>query len=137
VVVTADHGMVTIPPDGFVELADEPALLDGVRVLAGDGRARQLHTVPGAADDVLAAWRSTSMDVPPSSTAIARSTRGGSARSPTDRVLPLVGDVVVAATAPGVSWVHRDIDPFGGRLPGMHGGLTDDEVEVPALVLGS
>jgi hypothetical protein len=137
VVVTADHGMVTIPPDGFVELADEPALLDGVRVLVGDGRARQLHTIPGAADDVLDAWR----DHVDGRAAVVHRDRafaeGWFGPQPDDRVVPSVGDVVVAATAPGVSWVHRDIDPFGGRLPGMHGGLTDDEVEVPALVLSS
>jgi predicted AlkP superfamily pyrophosphatase or phosphodiesterase len=135
VVVTADHGMVHIPPDGFVELADRPDLLDGVRLLTGDGRARQLHTQPGAADDVATAWREHAGDrahVVSRTEAIAAGWFGDDVE---ERVRPLIGDVVVSARALDVSWVHREVDPFGGRLVGQHGALTPEEVEVPALVL--
>jgi hypothetical protein len=134
-VVTADHGMVAIPPDGFVELADHPELLAGVRVLTGDGRARQLHTLPGAAEEVAAAWREHAgarAHVVPRDLAIEAGWFGPQVD---DRVRPTIGDVLVCARAPDVSWVHRDADPFGGRLLGQHGALTRDEVEVPALVL--
>jgi hypothetical protein len=136
-VVTADHGMVTIPPEGFVELADLPALLDGVRVLTGDPRARQLHAVPGAAVDLLAAWREHAgarAHVLSRDEAI---DAGWFGPEVADHVRWRIGDVVVSAIPPDVAWVHRDADLFGGRLPGQHGALTLEELRVPALVLTS
>jgi hypothetical protein len=135
VVVTADHGMVRISAAGFVELADQPSLLDGVRLLTGDSRSRQLHTEPDAADEVAAAWRAHAgprASVRNRDEAIAAGWFGPRVEG---RVRPTIGDVVVAARVPDVSWVHRDVDPFGGRLTGQHGGLTRQEVDVPALVL--
>src|SRR5436190_16359135 len=38
--VTGDHGMVDIAPEGKLDLADRPALSEGVRLLARDARAR-------------------------------------------------------------------------------------------------
>jgi hypothetical protein len=133
-VVTADHGMVHVPEDGVVELADAPDLLAGVRVLTGDGRARQLHAHPGATDDVLAAWRAQVGDdgyVVTRDQAIAAGWFGPTV---TAAARATIGDVVAVAEAP-VAWVHRDADLFGGRLPGLHAGLTRTELEVPALVL--
>jgi hypothetical protein len=134
-VVTADHGMVHLPPEGFIELAEEPALLEGVRLLTGDPRARQLHTEPGAADDVVAAWREHAGDRAHVVTRDLAIDAGWFGPRVDDRVRPLIGDVVVGTRVPDVAWVHRDEDPFGGRLLGQHGALTPAEVEVPALVL--
>lgn len=133
-VVTADHGMIEMPADGFVELADAPELLEGVRVLTGDGRARQLHARAGAASDVQAAWAEAFdgvAHVRSRDDAIAAGWFGPVA----DHVRPRIGDVVVTAATVGVAWVHRDTDLFGGRLAGLHGGLSDAERRVPALVL--
>jgi predicted AlkP superfamily pyrophosphatase or phosphodiesterase len=135
VVVTADHGMVHVPPDGFVELADEQALLHGVRLLTGDGRARQLYTRPGATGEVAAAWRDHAGDRAHVVTRDQAIDAGWFGDRVDDRVRPLIGDVLVSARRSDVSWVHRDVDPFGGRLAGQHGALTPDEVEVPARVL--
>jgi hypothetical protein len=135
IVVTADHGMVHLPPEGFVELADEPTLLDGVRLLTGDPRARQLHTVPGAAEDVAAAWREHTGDRAHVVTRDLAIESGWFGPRVDERVRPLIGDVVIGTRVPDVAWVHRDEDPFGGRLLGQHGAPTPDEVEVPALVL--
>jgi hypothetical protein len=135
-VVTADHGMVHVPEDGFVELTDHPELLDGVRVLTGDGRARQLHVRTGARAEVLAAWRDhvgARGHVVTRDEAIAA---GWFGTIRDEVVRATIGDVLVVADAP-VAWVHRDVDLFGGRLPGLHAGLTRREVEVPALVLTS
>ncbi|HET9290503.1 MAG TPA: alkaline phosphatase family protein, partial [Actinomycetes bacterium] len=55
--VTGDHGMVDLRPQQRVDLADQPELAAGVRLLAGEARARHVHTQRGAADDVLATWR--------------------------------------------------------------------------------
>jgi hypothetical protein len=134
VVVTADHGMVHVPATGFVELADDAELLAGVRVLTGDARARQLHVHAGARDDVLRAWRARCGDTAHVVTRDEAIAAGWFGPRVTDRVRPLIGDVLVVA-AGDVAWVHRDVDLLGGRLAGLHGALTRAEVEVPALVL--
>lgn len=54
--VTADHGGLNVPPDARVDLDTDPRLGEGVRVVAGEPRVRYLHTEPGAAADVRAAW---------------------------------------------------------------------------------
>jgi hypothetical protein len=133
-VVTADHGMVHVPPEGFIELADRPDLLAGVRVLTGDGRARQLHARPGASDEVLAAWRHEVGDRGHVVTRDEAVAAGWFGPVRDEAVRASIGDVLAVAEAP-VAWVHRETDLFGGRLPGLHAGLTRREVEVPALVL--
>ena len=55
--VTADHGMVDSSPDDRIDVDTEPALREGVALLGGEPRARHVYAVPGAAEDVLAAWR--------------------------------------------------------------------------------
>ena len=56
-VVTGDHGMIDLRPNERLDLADYPDLSAGVTLLAGEARARYVRTAPGAADDVVAAWR--------------------------------------------------------------------------------
>jgi hypothetical protein len=135
VVITADHGMVRVPPEGFVELADRPDLLDGVRVLTGDPRARQFHVQPGAAADVAAAWREAGTGLAHVRSRDEAIAAGWFGPEVAEHVRPRIGDVVISATALDVAWVHRDGDLFGGRLPGQHGALTPEELEVPALVV--
>ncbi|WP_338089147.1 nucleotide pyrophosphatase/phosphodiesterase family protein [Phycicoccus endophyticus] len=54
--VTADHGMVACPHETRVDVAREPALLDGVRHLGGEPRATHVYCRAGAAGDVAATW---------------------------------------------------------------------------------
>jgi hypothetical protein len=133
-VVTADHGMVDVPDEDLVELADRPDLLAGVRVLTGDSRARQLHVADGALADVLAAWREEVGDLGLVVTRDEAIDAGWFGPVPRDAVRATIGDVLAVADG-SVAWVHRDADLFGGRLPGLHAGLTRREIEVPALVL--
>ncbi|NJP73009.1 nucleotide pyrophosphatase/phosphodiesterase family protein, partial [Streptomyces sp. C1-2] len=57
--VTADHGMVDIPFDEEhrIDFDEDWELRAGVALLGGEGRARHVYAVPGAAEDVLACWR--------------------------------------------------------------------------------
>ena len=137
-VVVADHGMVAVDHERREDLADLPGLLTGVRVLAGDPRARQLHVEPGALDEVAAAWREHLGDtghVVTRDEAIAAGWFGPADRR-RDGVPARIGDLLVLADGE-VAWVHRDRDPLGGRLPGQHGSLTDAELCVPAVTLVS
>jgi Type I phosphodiesterase / nucleotide pyrophosphatase len=132
--VTGDHGMVDLRPEQRVDLADQPELAAGVRLLSGEARARHVHTVPGAAEDVAATWRGLlghAMWVVPGEEAIAAGWFGPEVP---DEVRARIGDVVAAAFGPaGV--VQREVDPTQAILTGHHGSLTAAEQLVPFLEL--
>ena len=129
-IVTGDHGMVTLAPRERVDVADEPELTAGVRFLAGEARARHVVPVAGAAQDVLAIWREVVGDrmwVLSRDEAIAAGWFGPTV---TDAARGRIGEVVAAAFAP-VGIVQRDVDPLQAMLTGHHGSLTDAERLVP------
>lgn len=136
IVVTADHGMVHIPDEGFVDLVARPDLMAGVRAVGGDPRAKQLMVHEGALDEVVACWREhvgTRGQVLTRAASIAAGWFGpASALRPA--AAERIGDVVVAA-ADDVAWIESDRDPFGGRLPGQHGAPTEVELRIPAITL--
>ena len=130
--VTGDHGMVDLRPEERVDLADQPELAAGVRLLSGEARARHVHTVRGAAADVLAAWRGLlghAMWVVPGEEAI---TAGWFGPKVTDEVRARVGDVVAAAHG-SIGVVQREVDPTQAVLIGHHGSMTPAEQLVPFL----
>lgn len=128
VLVTADHGMLTIPDEDVVELADHPDLLEGVRVLAGEPRVRHLALDDGAeAEEVAERWRTTLADralVLDRTSALPLF-----GPDPSDVARRHVGDLVVIARRG--SLVHERVDPHGGRHRGQHGGPTAAERLVP------
>jgi len=133
--VTADHGMVDVPPGGArLDLAEDRDLALGVPLSGGEPRAPMLYCAPGETEEVLARWRARlgpGAEVLRREEAVAAGWFGPVA----PHVLPRIGDVVVAC-APGTS-VHdsRTQRPQLKGLVGMHGGRTDDETHVPLLVV--
>jgi hypothetical protein len=130
--VTADHGMLDVPADARLDLEANPDLVDGVRLLAGEPRARYAHVEPGAADDVLARWREILGDrawVAGRDDAVASGVFG----PVEDGLAARIGDVVALArgswalTAPGR-------EPGPSRLVAYHGSLTATELAIPLLV---
>ncbi|MFP4636721.1 MAG: alkaline phosphatase family protein [Nitriliruptoraceae bacterium] len=137
-VVIADHGMVEVPPQGLIDLAERPELLAGVRMLGGDPRARQLHVEPGARDEVAATWRAhagATGRVVTREQAISAGWFGPAVRQRAG-IDARIGDLLVLADTE-VAWIHGERDPFGGRMPGQHGALSDAELLVPAVSLTS
>jgi type I phosphodiesterase/nucleotide pyrophosphatase len=135
-VVTGDHGMVDLRPNERLDLADYPELASGVRLLAGEARARYVSTVPGATADVLSAWQSIlgeRMWIWGREEAIASGIFGPRV---TERTRQRIGDLVAAAYA-RVGIVQRDVDPAQARLNGHHGSLTTAEQLVPFLTYRS
>ena len=134
--VTGDHGMVDLRPQELLDLAEHPDLATGVRLLAGEARARYVSTVPGATADVLSAWRSVLGDrmwIWEREEAIATGIFGTRV---TDRARERIGDLVAAAYD-RIGIVQRDVDPAQARLNGHHGSLTAAEQLVPFLVYRS
>jgi hypothetical protein len=132
--VTGDHGMVDLRAEQRLDLADEPELATGVRLLAGEARARHVYARPGAAGDVLATWRALlgdAMWVLPGEQAVEAGWFGPRLA---DHVRPRIGDVVAAAFGP-IGVVQREIDPTQAQLTGHHGSLTSAELLVPFLEL--
>ena len=132
-VVTADHGMVTVPELGRLDFDTEPALQAGVRLLGGEPRTRYLYTEPGATDDVLAAWREligARAWIVTRDEAIAQGWFGPVVE---DRFRDRIGDVVVAART-DFAVVRSALEPKLALLIGHHGSLTAAEQLVPLLV---
>lgn len=133
-VVTGDHGMVDVPQERRVDLADHPELATGVLILGGEGRARHVYVEPGAEADVIAAWRqvlSGAAWVGSRDEAIATGWFGPEVR---DDVRPRIGDVVMAAAEP-MGVFQRQVNFREARLLGHHGSLTPDEALVPLLLI--
>ena len=130
--VVADHGMVDVAPEDRVDLDAEPALTDGLRLIGGESRFRHLYCVDGAEADVIATYQERLGDkalVLSRADAIARGWFG----PVEDRVLPRLGDVVVATLAP-IGLVASRRYPHEAGLIGLHGSLTADEMTIPLLV---
>jgi hypothetical protein len=136
IVVTADHGMVHVPDDGFVDLLARPELLQGVRAVGGDPRAKQLMVHDGALDDVVATWTDHVGGRGAVVTRAAAVAAGwfGPSLALRPAAAERIGDVVVVA-ADEIAWIESDRDPLGGRLPGQHGAPTDAELRIPAVTL--
>lgn len=131
--IVADHGMVQADPTNVVDADTEPGLQDGVRLVAGEARARYLYTEPGATADVVAAWRDVLGSRALVLTREDSIERGWFGPVVTERVRPLIGDVIVAALG-GTTVVRSKAVVPEPRLVGHHGSVTTAELLVPFLV---
>jgi hypothetical protein len=126
--------MVDVAREDRVDLAREPELAAGVRLVAGEPRARYLYTRTGAAEDVLAAWREClgdRMHVMSREEAVAQGWFGAVRVEYAERI----GDVVAVAASPCSVVDSRSMDAGSLALLGQHGALTEDELLVPLLVV--
>ncbi len=129
--ITADHGMLDVPNDRRLVVEDEPELLAGVSVLAGEPRFRQLYVDQDQPDRVADRWQSRLGDnawVRTRDEAIDDGWFG----PVHDEVRERYGHVLVALRE---DWaVMTRTQPRELTLVGMHGSLTADEMLVPLLV---
>jgi Type I phosphodiesterase / nucleotide pyrophosphatase len=131
--VVADHGMVAVDASEVVDIDDCEPLMDGVKAIGGEPRARHVYVADGAADSVLAAWREMLAQrawVVSRDEAIAAGWFGDRVG---DDARFRIGDVVAAACgAAGI--MRRTAEPLLSALIGQHGSLTDAEQRVPLLL---
>ncbi|WP_431041779.1 alkaline phosphatase family protein [Streptomyces sp. P1-3] len=141
--VTADHGMIDIPfdPESRIDFDEDWELRAGVALLGGEGRARHVYAVPGAAADVAAVWREVLGDrmwVATRDEAIEAGWFGqpDHAGGVDPRVYGRIGDVVAAA-ADDVAIVASLTEPKESAMVGLHGSMTAVEQLVPLLEVRS
>jgi Type I phosphodiesterase / nucleotide pyrophosphatase len=132
-VVTADHGQLDVPDDGRLDLDADSRLRAGVEAAAGEPRVRYLHTVAGARDDVIAAWRAVLGDgawVVPREEMVAAGWFG----PVPEEHLVRIGDVVAVCHDRNVIVASRSEPPFVARMVAFHGSYTAAEMEIPLIV---
>ncbi len=134
-VVTADHGMVDIPREDRIDVDAAPALRDGVALIGGEARLRHVYALPGAADDVAAAWAAV-LDQRALVATRAQAVAAGWFGAVEDRVADRLGDVLAVSLGSFAVEVSSAF-PFETQLIGLHGGLSSAEVLVPLLVATS
>lgn len=132
VFVTADHGMVDAPHALRIDLAHDDELALGVRHVGGEPRSLQLYCEPGATDDVLATWRER-VDARAWVLSRDEAIRYGLFGTVSERVLPRIGDVIVAMRDNFAIVDSRTARPKLLALLGLHGSLTPEEVAIPLL----
>jgi hypothetical protein len=129
--VTADHGMVDVPPAAHL-VVDEQLLAD-VAAVAGEPRCLQLR-VDGDPDAVAEAWRERYGPRAWVATR-AEAVAAGWFGDVDAEVLPRIGDVLVAARRAHAFYV--DGDDTARRMVGQHGSISPDESTVPLLRFGA
>jgi hypothetical protein len=131
--VTADHGGLNVPPDARVDLDADPRLGAGVRVVAGEPRVRYLHTEPGAAADVRAAW-SEALDGRARVYGREQAVATGMFGRVDPAHLARIGDVVVVCTGDAAVLATGHEPPETAQLIGFHGAATPAEMAIPLIV---
>ncbi len=133
-VITADHGQLDIPGDRRIDIDSDPSLAAGVELFAGEPRVRYLHTLPGARDDVLAAWRERAGHAAWIGTreeAIATGWYGPFDLAFAERL----GDVVIVCRDDWAVLGTRRESVSIAALVAMHGSLTEVEMAIPLIVV--
>ncbi|WP_120005338.1 alkaline phosphatase family protein [Nesterenkonia muleiensis] len=135
VVLTADHGMINLAQEQRIDISGRPDLLAGVAHTGGEPRFLHLYTeAAGQAKDVAERWHQAYGDqawVLTREEAVAEGWFG----TVEDRVLPRIGDVLVAAQA-DIAFFHTERTGKDVlKMVGQHGSLTEAERRVPLLQL--
>lgn len=139
--LTADHGVLDVPPSSQVLFDSEARLIDGIRFVAGEPRALQLHFEPDASDSlksaVLDAWREIEGSrswIVSGAEAIASGWFGPQVDP---EVVSRIGDIVVAARK-GIAYYDSRVTGNSGRsMVGQHGSWSTDELNIPLLRFGA
>jgi hypothetical protein len=130
--ITADHGGLNVPAHKRIDLDADPRLSAGVRAVAGDPRVRYLHTEPGVASDVVAAWSELltgRAEVRSRDDAVAAGLFG----PVRPEHLPRIGDVVVTCTGDAAVLATGHEPPEVAHLVGFHGAATAAEMAIPLV----
>lgn len=133
-IVTADHGMVNCPPQQRISIDLTPGLSEDLALVTGEPRLRHLYVREGAAASVISRWREVlgeRFTVLSREELVDSAWLGAVEEAAADRI----GDVVVIAEENWMLTSHTDARV--SSLLGQHGSWTPEEMDIPALLLGS
>ncbi|HEU4807661.1 MAG TPA: nucleotide pyrophosphatase/phosphodiesterase family protein [Homoserinimonas sp.] len=140
-ILTADHGVVDVAARNHVLFDSDPALLDGIRHVAGEPRCLQLHFEADASASLRAAvterWRESESGRSWVATRAEAVAEGWFGTSVHPEVQPRIGDLLVAARKSIAYYDGRDERGSGRAMVGQHGSMTQDELIVPLLRFGA
>lgn len=134
IVIVADHGMVQTDMEQRLDIAAEPALTQGVELVGGEPRSLMLYVESGESPDAVAdRWRNRLED-----TALVRTKTQAIAEGlfgpVSDRVKPMIGDVIVQASDAATFVDSRIQGDKATHLPSVHGSQTMLEMGIPCLI---
>ena len=130
--LTADHGFITAPPERLIRLNDLPELQRLLlRPLSGERRAAYVHLQPGRVEEFAQRAREClghALWVCPSQDLLEAGWFGQGPRHP--RLLSRIGDLTLILKE---DWTLKDSLPGEREFPliGMHGGVSPAERQVP------
>lgn len=129
-VLTADHGMINVDATSIIDVADTPALREGVRIVAGETRAAHVHAQPGTSEEVERRWRDTLGDSAWILSGQQISTLIGAGPGAS-----VVGDLLVLSRGNGGIVDSRTQSASAIAMPGVHGSLSSTEMRIPLVTL--
>lgn len=132
-VITADHGVLDVPPTRHLIVPADSELLDGVTV---GGEPRFLHLYCDDPDRTFAAWHSAEGE---RSHVVHRDDAidAGWFGTVTDVARERIGDVLVTPRGESVYYIDGIATPQSIAMVGQHGGLSRTETLVPILRAGA
>jgi hypothetical protein len=140
VLVTADHGVLDVSVRSHVLIDKDPALVDGVRFVAGDPRCLQLYFEPDLGEaqqmSLIERWLAAESErawVATRSDAIAAGWFG----EVSPEVEPRIGNLLIAARKNIAYYDGRTATSHGRAMIGQHGSWSPAELQVPLLRFGA
>jgi len=136
-IVTADHGMVDVPPEDKIFVDYSSPLLEGVQAWAGEPRAPQLYLAPGASlASLVAQWRELLGDQ--AHVVTRQELVDGGWLGPVDPgVVERIGDIVILCVGSLAVYHSPTASKMSAAMVGQHGSITQREREVPVIPLGA
>lgn len=139
--LTADHGVLDVPATSHILFDTDSGLVDGIRFIAGEPRALQLHFEPDATAEhrerVLARWREGEGH---RSWVVSRAEAvesGWFGPIVAPEVVPRIGDIIVAARKSIAYYDSRVASRSGRDMIGQHGSWSPEETSIPLLRFGA
>ena len=139
--LTADHGVLDVPESSHVLFDTDPTLIDGIRFVAGEPRALQLHFEPDATaalrERVIDRWRETEGHRSWIVTRDEAIESGWFGAKVAAEVRPRIGDLIVSARKEIAYYDSRVTVRSGRSMIGQHGSWSPAETAIPLLRFGA